>query len=89
MTRIEVIVNNKSSKASLAYVNLTTFSVPLPDKDNYGELNIGAGNSYLMFMYDYFDKIYGYSQCDYTHYTDPSNPRKCLPCGSGKYSLDT
>jgi hypothetical protein len=39
-------------------------------------------------MYDYFNEIYAFTQCDYLSYIDPSDNRSCIPCAKGTFSLD-
>jgi hypothetical protein len=55
-------MNNKSASAnSKYYVNTTTQDIPAPDDNNYGEVNTAAGDDYYMVMYDYFDRVYGFT----------------------------
>jgi hypothetical protein len=39
-------------------------------------------------MYDYFDRVYGFTQCDYKSYIDPNHKYNCTPCSKGSFSLD-
>lgn len=60
VTRIEIIINNRTAVPTF-YINSTTQTVPIPNKNNRGKINIGAGNKYLLMMYEYFDQIYGFT----------------------------
>ena len=39
-------------------------------------------------MYDIFNKVYGFTQCDYRNYIDLNDLRACKPCPENSYSLD-
>jgi hypothetical protein len=70
------------------YIKYTTQNIPKTDSKNLGSLNIGAGENYLFVLYDYFNKISGYTFCDYNSYIDPLDNKKCIPCQKDTYSLE-
>jgi hypothetical protein len=87
LIKIEIILNN-NLPSNKQYVKYNQFDVPDPDTNNYGNLNIGSGENYILMMYDNFDRISGYAQCTYYEQLDPKDIRKCIKCPDGTYSLD-
>ena len=63
--------------------------VPVGDEQfNYGPLNIGGGEDYLLTFFDKFSFIKGYTMCDYMQTIPEIGSTKCIELEFGVFSLD-
>ena len=85
-----MLINNKTLEedSPLVYTNTTTLALPAQNLNNSGSPKMGAGDKYVLVIYEQFDYIFGYTQCDYKSYISSEDKRTCLSCEEGSYSLD-
>lgn len=60
----------------------------MDDNNNKGRLKIVAGANYLMLMHNEFDRITGYTYCDYGSRASSYDLTSCSPCQEGTHSID-
>jgi hypothetical protein len=75
---IEILVN-LGLPANDQYVDAVELvGLPFANQNNYGDLNIGAGDHFLISAYNQFNMIYGYTLCSYNANFHTLNPNFCL-----------
>ena len=66
MGMFEVLINEALLDNEQLVIDYGELDVPVGDEQyNYGPLNIGGGEDYLLTFFDKFSFIKGYTMCDY------------------------
>jgi len=76
------MINNKTLEEAspLVYTNTSTLALPDQNVNNSGSPMMGAGDNYVLVIYEEFDSIFGFTQCDYKSYISSEDNRNCLSC---------
>ena len=56
--------------------------------NNFGPINLGGGEEYLLTTFEKFNYIKGYTMCAYDEVLEAEGSTKCLPLSENQFSLD-
>ena len=89
LAMIDVLVN-PAFPADQQYVNIIELgNLPATNEQNYGHLNLGSGDQYLLATFETFDMVFGYTLCSFRQNFYKFDPTMCLENTSeAPYTLD-
>jgi len=87
---IEIIASDdfKAENNYVQYFSKFNYSPTQQFDHSAGEVQISAANYHLGFKFQQSDSLQLYSFCGYGSYASPTDPKKCIPCPDGTYSLN-
>lgn len=65
MGMIEILLDDNKEDSEQHVLDWGELTMPTSDNDNFGPLNLGGGDKYLLVTFDKFDKINAYTLCSY------------------------
>ena len=85
----EILINESLTDNEQLVIDYGELDVPVGDESqNYGPLNIGGGDGYLLTFFDKFNMIKGYTMCNYMQVIPEIGSIDCIDLKAGWYSLD-
>ena len=61
---------------------------PSGDSNNFGPVNIGGGENYMVATFDKFSVMKGFTMCAYNQVVSTIGSTSCKDLADGKYSLN-
>ena len=77
MGMIEVLIDDTKLDSEQYVHDHGMLSLLPSNNENFGPINLGGGQKYLIAIFDKFDKIYGYTMCNYTQVVETIGSDKC------------
>ena len=77
MGMIEVIIDDSLIEGEQYVHDWGELTMPASDNDNFGPINLGGGDKYLLAIYDKFSKINVYTMCNYNQVITSIGSRDC------------